>query len=118
MINLSFEIIRKNAELRAKLTTIQYYVADANYISDTLRFFTEIVRYNLPVIPGRDMEKVSYIIVNAFIGLVNTMNIDSPQFIHDPGITEEISRLLYNYLGMNPEASIVAATGKPKGDFI
>jgi Transcriptional regulator len=118
MINLAFDIIRRNSELRAKLTTIQYYVADANYISDSLRFFTEIVRYNLPVIPGRDMEKVAYIVVNAFIGLVNTMNIDSPNFINDPGITEEISRLLYNYLGMSLDTASAGAPKSPKGDFI
>jgi hypothetical protein len=119
MINLAFEIVRKNAELRAKLTTIQYYVADANYISDTIRFFTEIVRYNLPVVPGRDMDKIAYVVVNAFIGLVNTMNIDRPSFVNDPGIIEEISKLLYNYLGL--PISLEASTAKGssgKGDFI
>lgn len=115
MLQLSLDICRRNAELRAKLTTIQYYVAEASYMSDTIRFFQEIVRYNLPQIPGRDMERVSYVLVNTFIGMINTMNIDQPHFINDPAIIEEMSRLFYSYLGIATESK----PGTPaKGDFI
>lgn len=103
MLELAFETYRRQYELRAKLTTIQYYVADAAYISESIRFFQEIIRYNLPQIPGKDMDKLSYIIVNAFIGLANTMAIDNPNYINDPTILSEMSQLFMKYLDLPTE---------------
>ncbi|HEX7672839.1 MAG TPA: TetR/AcrR family transcriptional regulator [Bdellovibrio sp.] len=119
MIELSFEICRRNYELRAKLTTIQYYVAEAAYVSDFIRFFQEVVRYNLPQIPGKDMDKVSYVIVNAFIGLVNTMAIDNPNYINDSSVLNEITQMFYKYLDIPQTASVEnKTTTYGKGDFI
>lgn len=98
MINLSLSIIRKNSDLRSKLTTIQYYVAEASYMSESISFFKEVVRYNLPQLPGRDMEKVSYIMVNAFIGAINSMCIDKPDSIHDDTVAKELTDLFLKYL--------------------
>lgn len=107
MIELSFDICRRNHELRAKLTTIQYYVAEATYVSDFIRFYQEVVRHNLPAIPGKDMDKVSYLLVNAFIGLVNTIAIDNPNYINDLALLSEISQMFYKYLGISPQAETV-----------
>ncbi|WP_373998187.1 TetR/AcrR family transcriptional regulator [Bdellovibrio bacteriovorus] len=119
MIELAVDTIRRNSELRAKLTTIQYYVAEASYMSESIRFFQEVVRYNLPQIPGRDMEKVSYLVVNAFIGLVNTMSIDRPEAIHDAGIVQEITQMFFKYLDLEPANTATSSVGaRAKGDFI
>ncbi|KHD89183.1 MAG: transcriptional regulator [Bdellovibrio sp. ArHS] len=119
MIELAVETIRRNSELRAKLTTIQYYVAEAAYMSESIRFFQEVVRYNLPPIPGRDMDKVSYLVVNAFIGLVNTMSIDKPEAIHDAGIVKEIHQLFFKYLDIGSSMETTATNAsRAKGDFI
>ncbi|KYG62174.1 transcriptional regulator [Bdellovibrio bacteriovorus] len=119
MIELAVDTIRRNSELRAKLTTIQYYVAEASYMSESIRFFQEVVRYNLPQIPGRDMEKVSYLVVNAFIGLVNTMSIDRPEAIHDAGIVQEITQMFFKYLDLEPGNTATSSVGaRAKGDFI
>lgn len=119
MIELAVDTIRRNSELRAKLTTIQYYVAEASYMSESIRFFQEVVRYNLPQIPGRDMEKVSYLVVNAFIGLVNTMSIDRPEAIHDAGIVQEITQMFFKYLDLEPASTATSSVGaRAKGDFI
>ncbi|WII72794.1 TetR/AcrR family transcriptional regulator [Bdellovibrio sp. 22V] len=121
MIELAVDTIRRNSELRAKLTTIQYYVADAAYISDSIRFYQEVVRYNLPQLPGRDMDKVSYLVVNAFIGLVNTMSIDKPNYIHDNTVVQEITQLFFKYLDMDALETPTTSAGavrQNKGDFI
>lgn len=119
MIELSFEICRRNYELRAKLTTIQYYVAEAAYVSEFIRFFQEVVRYNLPQVPGKDMDKVSYVLVNAFIGLVNTMAIDNPNYINDASVLTEITQMFYKYLDI-PQTTAVENKSATygKGDFI
>lgn len=117
MIELSVETLRHNYILRSKLSTIQYYVAESGYISESLRFFQEVVRYNLPAIPGRDMEKVSYLMVNSFIGLTGTMAVDAPENINDDTIIEEVVRMFYAYLNLpleNPGPQIQ----HPKRDFL
>lgn len=120
MIQLSIETCSRNAELRAKITTIQYYVAEAGYVSDTLGYFQEIVRQNLAPMPGRDLDRVAYVLVNAFIGMVDTMNLGKPQYNNDPRLLEEISRMFMLYLDI-PLTAISANETKnhsPKGDFI
>ncbi len=119
MIDVAIEIIRNKSELRSKLSTIQYYVADSSYMSESIRFYKEVVQYNLPQLPGRDMENVAYILVNTFIGLTNTIAVDKPAAIHDPNLVSEISRMLYNYLELNVSAH-QPTIGKSthKGDFI
>lgn len=106
MIEMAVETIRHNSDLRAKLTTIQYYVAEADYMSESIRFYQEVVRYNLPTMPGRDMEKVSYIVVNAFIGLVNNMSIDKPDAIHDPALIKELHQLFFKYLDLKADGTL------------
>ncbi|HWU44622.1 MAG TPA: TetR/AcrR family transcriptional regulator [Bdellovibrio sp.] len=105
LIELAFEICRRNFELRSKLTTIQYYVTDANYVSDFIRFFQDVLKENLPAIPGKDMNLVCNLIVNAFIGLVNTMAIDNPNYINDQALLGEITQLFFKYLGIETTAS-------------
>ncbi len=116
MIQLGLETCRRNAELRSKLTTIQYYVAEASYVSETIQFFTEIVRQNLAPLPGRDIDRVAYILVNTFIGMINTMNLDKPDFINDKKVLEEISRLFYGYLEL-PVNAATTTHSTSKGDF-
>lgn len=117
MFAMGVEVVRRNSDLRSKLTTIQYYVAEANYMSESIRFFQDVLRYNLPQLPGRDMDKVAYVTINAFMGLVNTMFIDNQNSIHDQGVVDEMTQLFYPYLNSATTAtnSTVTAT---KGDFI
>ena len=81
-------------------------------MSDSIRFFQEVVRYNLPQIPGRDMEKVSYLVVNAFMGLVNTICVDRPEALHDAAIVQEITQMFMKYLDLSDKLS------QKKSDFI
>lgn len=121
IFELAVEVVRRNSELRSKLSTIQYYVAEASYVSDMIQFFQEIIRYNLPPLPGRDMDKVSYVIVNAFIGMINTMSLDRPDYIHDSHITAEMAQLFHRYVDMTvaqPAMPATASMNRPKGDFI
>lgn len=105
LVNIMIDMARRNSDLRAKLTTIVYYVMDPSYISESLRFFQDTVRFNLPQVPGRDMDKVSYMFVNAFMGLINNMSIDKPEAIHNPAITQEITQLFFKYLDLDDSAA-------------
>ncbi|MGZ3771681.1 MAG: TetR/AcrR family transcriptional regulator [Bdellovibrio sp.] len=118
MVSILIDMGRRNAELRAKLTTIVYYVMDPSYISETLRFIQDTVRSYLPQIPGRDMEKVSYMLVNAFVGLMNNMAIDKPEAIHNPAIVQEISQLFIKYLDLDNAPKAAASKATAQDDFI
>lgn len=121
MVEILIEMARRNSELRAKLTTIVYYVLDPSYISESLRFFQDTIRYNLPQIPGRDMDKVAYMLVNAFMGLVNNMSIDKPEAIHNPAISQEITQLFIKYLDLDGTPVKTGETGSSthsQGDYI
>lgn len=123
MIDLAIEITRRNPELRSKLITIQYYVSDASYINDFVNYYKEVVRYNLPQIPGRDMDKVSYVLANSFIGLTNSMVVDNPTATQDSGLAAEISYLFLKYLNLDPTPTssngmTIGAGTNPKGDYI
>lgn len=118
MIQLGLETCRRNAELRAKLTTIQYYVAEASYVSETLNFFTEIVRQNLAPLTGRETDRVAYVLVSTFIGMINTMNLNKPDFINDQKLLEEIARMFYGYLEIPVSTQGAPKNHTPKGDFI
>lgn len=117
MIELSVETLRYNYILRSKLSTIQYYVAESSYISESLKFFQEVVRYNLPVLPGRDMDKVAYLMVHAFVGLTGTIAVDAPENINDDSIIEELIKMFYSYLNLPLENS-GPTIEHPKRDFI
>lgn len=122
LVEILIDVSRRISDLRAKLTTIVYYVMDPSYISESLRFFQDTVRYNLPQVPGRDMDKVSYMFVNAFMGLVNNMSIDKPEAIHNPAIAQEITQLFTKYLDMgHPSGAALAETSnspQSQGDYI
>lgn len=121
LVEVMVAMVRRNSELRSKLTTIVYYVMDESYISETLRFFQDAIHFNLPSIPGRDMNKVSYMLANTFMGLINNMAIDRPEAIHDPIITAEITHLFTKYLDSKPEiitATAASSISQNKGDFL
>ncbi|MGZ3773686.1 MAG: TetR/AcrR family transcriptional regulator [Pseudobdellovibrionaceae bacterium] len=120
LVEVMIEMARRNSELRAKLTTIVYYVMEPSYISDTLRFIQDAVRFNLPQVAGRDMDKVSYMFVNAFMGLINNMSIDQPEAIHNHDIAQEITQLFIKYLDLDFAPSQADAEKKSSmhGDFI
>lgn len=121
MVEVMIDMARRNSELRAKLTTIVYYVMDPSYISESLRFMQDAVRHNLPQVPGRDMDKVSYMFVNAFVGLINNMAIDKPEAIHNPAITQEITQLFIKYLDLDTVSKPMSASSnspQSQGDFI
>lgn len=125
MIDTAIEITRRNPELRSKLITIQYYVSEAAFITEFINFYKEVVRHNLPQIPGRDMEKVTYVLVNSFIGMTNSMIVDNPTSTLDAELASEISQLFLKYLNLdssvqsNPSGlNNIGQTVSPKGDYI
>jgi AcrR family transcriptional regulator len=98
IIQVGINIARRDSELRSKIISIQYYVAESSFISDSINFYrNEIIRY-LPPMPGRDMNTLAYVMVNAFMGLTNSMAMDKPEAIHSEAIEKEVMHLFMSFL--------------------
>lgn len=98
MIDLGFHILRANAELRSKILTVQYYLADTNYMSETIQFFEEMTLRLLPVVNGRNPKAVARVFTNCFVGLMNSMVVENPQFESDHEVIKEVRLLFHRYM--------------------
>lgn len=105
IVNISLETIKRNAELRAKMSTIQYYVADQNYIAETYDFFKRYIYEALPAVPGRDNKKIAHLLVYTFMGLMNTLAVQCPKDLNDPEMSKEISLMLSSYLNQHKNST-------------
>lgn len=104
LIRLGFDVLKANAELRSRLLTVQYYLADSNYIREQTQFFEDLAKTALAEMPGRNLEKVSFVFINSFIGMMNSFSINHPDFDKDEALLKEIETLFLKYLDvpLNP----------------
>ena len=98
LIRLGFDVLKANAELRSRLLTVQYYLADSNYIREQTQFFEDLAKTALAEMPGRNLEKVSFVFINSFIGMMNSFSINHPDFDKDEALLKEIETLFLKYL--------------------
>lgn len=97
-IEIGVEVYTRNAELRSKLQNIQTYLTDENFYNTVMKSYQELVMRNIPELPGRDLSKVSYLIVTTFVGLMDRAVLELTDLKRDKVFQEEIYRLFYNYL--------------------
>lgn len=102
MIRLGFDVLKANAELRSKLLTVQYYLADSNYLREQTQYFEDMAKSALPALPGRNAEKISFVFINTFIGMMNSFAINHPEFDKDEALLNEIETLFLKYLDVTP----------------
>lgn len=110
LVETMIEVMTSKPELRNKLQSIQNYLVDATYMAESNSYYANLLRQTLPLIPGRDMEKVSYIVVNVCFGMINTMSIEKPNFHQDRALINELVLLIYKYLDLNSESSVGSST--------
>ena len=88
-------------ELRNKLQSIQNYLIDSHYMAELNSYYVQLLKQALPQLPGRDMDKVSYLLVNVCFGVMNTICIEKPNFTQDKALVNEIMLLVYKYLDLD-----------------
>jgi AcrR family transcriptional regulator len=99
MIEIGFEIYRLKPELRSALQAVRLYLTDQEYITQSRRIFAEFVRKNLPPIAAdRDPDKVSYITVTAFLSIMNSAILDTPDLVNDQSLSKEMMLMFKKYL--------------------
>lgn len=103
LIQLGFDVLKANAELRSKLLTVQYYLADSNYLKEQTQFFENLARTIIPAFPGRNPEKVSFVFINTFVGMMNSFSINHPDFDKDEELLKEVESMFLKYLDVPVE---------------
>lgn len=97
-IDIGIEVYTRNAELRSKLQNIQTYLTDESFYQTTMKAYQEMIQRHLPQMPGRDPQRVSYILVTSFVGLMDRAVLEVQNLQQDRNFRDEAFRLFYNYL--------------------
>ncbi|MBX3039158.1 MAG: TetR/AcrR family transcriptional regulator [Bdellovibrionaceae bacterium] len=98
LIDMGIEVYSRNAELRSKLQNIQTYLTDESFFQTTMKSYQEMVMRQLPPMPGRDPQRVAYIMVSSFVGLMDRAVLEIQNLSQDKSFKDEAFRLFYNYL--------------------
>lgn len=98
LIDIGIEVYTRNAELRSKLQNIQTYLTDETFYQSTMRSYQEMVLRHIPPQPGRDVQRVAYVLVTSFVGLMDRAVLEIPNLAQDQSFKDEAYRLFYNYL--------------------
>lgn len=98
LIEIGVEVYQRNAELRSKLQNIQTYLTDENFYNNTMKSYQEMIIRELPPMAGRDPQKVSYILITAFVGLMDRAVLEMKDFGRDQQFLSEVHRLFVNYI--------------------
>lgn len=98
IIEITINIFRRDIELRSTLNSIQYYVTEPEVIVDYIHFFQEMIKNNLPVLPGRSPDRYAYLLSSSIIGFANTALITNPRNLNEPYLTRDLSELFLKHL--------------------
>ena len=101
LIDIALEAVSTHVELRVKLQSIQNYLVDANYMSELTAFYVQMLKQVLPPLPGRDPDKVAYLVVTLCTGTLAAMLIEKPNFAQDKALVAEMGLLLRRYLDVD-----------------
>lgn len=97
-VDIGLEVYTRNAELRSKLQNIQTYLTDESYYQTTMKGYQEMILKHLPSSPGRDGQRVAYIMVTSFVGLMDRAVLEIQNLSQDKAFKDEAYRLFMNYL--------------------
>lgn len=97
-VDIGVELYQRNSELRSKLQNIQTYLTDESFYNSTMKSYEELVLRYIPPAPGRNAQKVAYILVTTFVGVLDRAILELGDLSKDQEFLDETYRLIYNYL--------------------
>ena len=98
IIQLGLEIYSTQKDLRQKIQGIYQYLVDQGEFKKVITFYAEtLAQYIIPK-DNRDPKVMSQLTIHAFIGLMEQVVVDNPDFIKDEKMVAEIKRMFLRYL--------------------
>lgn len=98
LIQLGLDIYSTQKELRQKIQSIYQYLVDQNEFKKILAVYTDTFAMHIQTKPGRDARVMAKLTVSAFMGLMEQVVTENPNFMQDPKLVEEIKRMFLRYL--------------------
>ncbi|MFN8847238.1 MAG: TetR/AcrR family transcriptional regulator [Bdellovibrionales bacterium] len=98
LIRLGLEIYSTQKDLRQKVQGIYHYLVDQVEFKKILNFYTEVFAQHIQPRDGRDPKTMAKLTVAAFLGLMELVVQENPNFMQDPKLVDEINRLFLRYL--------------------
>lgn len=98
IIQLGLEIYSTQKDLRQKIQGIYQYLVDQGEFKRVIQSYTDtLAQYIIPK-DGRDTKVMAQLTIHAFIGLMEQVVVDNPDFIRDEKMVSEIKRMFLRYL--------------------
>lgn len=98
IINTGLEIYSTQKDLRQKIQGIYQYLVDQGEFKKIIGYYADTLsRYIVPK-EGRDPKIMGKLTIHAFIGLMEQVVLDNPNFMEDPKLVEEIRKMFFRYL--------------------
>ncbi len=98
LINLGLEIYSTQKELRQKIQGIYQYLVDQNEFKKMINFYADTLATYIQPKEGRDPKIMARLSVHSFLGLMEQVVLDNPNFLEDQKLTDEIRRMFLRYL--------------------
>lgn len=98
IIQLGLEIYSTQKDLRQKIQGIYQYLVDQGEFKRVIQAYTDtLAQYIIPK-DGRDAKIMAQLTIHSFIGLMEQVVVDNPDFIRDEKMVSEIKRMFLRYL--------------------
>lgn len=98
LIRLGLEIYSTQKELRQKIQGIYQYLVDQSEFKKILTFYTDVFTQHIQAPAGREPRMMAKLTVSAFLGLMEQVVMENPNFMQDQKLVDEINRMFLRYL--------------------
>jgi AcrR family transcriptional regulator len=98
VIELGLEVYSTQKDLRQKIQGIYQYLVDQSEFKKVIQYYIETLSQFIIPKDGREPRVMAQLTVHAFIGLMEKVVVENPDFMNDQKMVSEIKRLFLRYL--------------------
>jgi len=98
LIQLGLEIYSTQKDLRQKIQGIYQYLVDQAEFRKIIAIYTETFAMHIQPKNNREPRMMAKLTVSAFIGLMEQVVLENPNFMQDQKLVDEIKRMFLDYL--------------------
>ncbi len=94
IISVGIDIYKTHRELRSKIQTVQIYLTDTTFYQTTMKQYQMFITQFITPKPGVNPETTAFVIVNAFLGVMNTISLENRNLDQEDELISEVYSLL------------------------
>lgn len=98
LFEAALDVYSTEIELRSRIQNIYHYLVDPKYYAKLTENYVSVFKQFIPEINGRNSHTQARLAVHGFIGLMENIVLENPDFRNDKSLTDEIMRFFTGYL--------------------